>query len=855
MPEPGDLYKLLKSWEEVGTIPNGMAVVYAGNTNSLPYQTAQRLLSIAGTYDNAVRVGSTYPTAQQYLLSYGSTSQNTGGEYYDPGGQLSRLSGDTAPSQTSTSTDPNAAWANKISMQLQAAGMTFVANTDTTVTAVDQKGTVITYPVTSDGTIAFGKPITPLSEAEQLDNQYRQLQILKLMGDLQSGGGAGTGRVQFESESRLQNAQAAQIEAELAAIAAGTSRLQPFGQGFYDPLTGRMVDPSEIGLGRYNADTSRMGQATNQQLADFQTGPQFAEQQRQFDARLGLDSAAESRLNASAGANAAIGFGNLGVDRARFESEVLRNPADALYRLAAQRGGTSPTDRITMADILNAFRQQPSNISSAVQTRFAPTTGAAVAPRPIVPVPAPKPVVPVVGQPAPTGFTPTPGFNGPYDINGNPVPAGPPGGYTQYTAPNGGETNVGTVSSLTAPTDEGPDLSVFPGLTQADIDAAGGGIGGERDWQDTLAELQQQPGNAFSLARGGLVNDSRFIVGDQRSGKPTGHEEMVINPTNAPLAVVPNQALQGMSRFAGPRYDEGTLKAKPTGGFLNSLRETLESILPKQGYEVPGALSGERPGPEAIDALAKAGQDFLPAVGAPVFKGPQMSRFSMKNIPADWTPDDFRKFSQNIKMDNLNVTKKMYDNAVERASRLNKLAEAAEGDRGMRLSRLADTAFKRADELYQYEKELQEQILHNARQKSYQEVDFIEEGAPGQGLRQALGQEDVPGYAEGTGLFEGYNSSSLFPTQQFTQSGIIDMARQATSPGGASVLGGNMPSRFRIPGLQTPTPMQFNSLSSAEKENLRPRLAAEFDSTLEDLMFDIEQRYSTGPSRMAKFRG
>ena len=154
------------------------------------------------------------------------------------------------------------------------------------------------------------------------------------------------------------------------------------------------------------------------------------------------------------------------------------------------------------------------------------------------------------------------------------------------------------------------------------------------------------------------------------------------------------------------------------------------------------------------------------------------------------------------------------------------------------------------------------------------------------GYRERIQQllEDLPAYSGGTSRFKRYadgtystptafdrpppiidsgtstlptynDTHSLFPTGDVTQQQLIDMSRLGTGPGGTSVLSGQMPDRFRIPGLQTPTAMQFNSLSGAERENLRPRLAAEFNSTLEDLMFDIEQRYSTGPSRMAKFRG
>lgn len=57
-----------------------------------------------------------------------------------------------------------------------------------------------------------------------------------------------------------------------------------------------------------------------------------------------------------------------------------------------------------------------------------------------------------------------------------------------------------------------------------------------------------------ALAGGGMVRDPMFMVGDRPDGMPTGTEEVVLNPTGAPLAVVPNSGLRGPM----PRFAEGT---------------------------------------------------------------------------------------------------------------------------------------------------------------------------------------------------------------------------------------------------------------------------------------------------------
>jgi len=47
------------------------------------------------------------------------------------------------------------------------------------------------------------------------------------------------------------------------------------------------------------------------------------------------------------------------------------------------------------------------------------------------------------------------------------------------------------------------------------------------------------------MAEGGYTTSRAFIVGDSPSGKPTGYEEIVVNPTGAPLAVIPSKILYG----------------------------------------------------------------------------------------------------------------------------------------------------------------------------------------------------------------------------------------------------------------------------------------------------------------------
>jgi hypothetical protein len=68
------------------------------------------------------------------------------------------------------------------------------------------------------------------------------------------------------------------------------------------------------------------------------------------------------------------------------------------------------------------------------------------------------------------------------------------------------------------------------------------------------------------FANGGFTQEGKFITGDSKSGKPTGNEEMIVNPTNAPIMVIPNDQMQGeMGRL--PRYALGSVGVSdPYGG-------------------------------------------------------------------------------------------------------------------------------------------------------------------------------------------------------------------------------------------------------------------------------------------------
>ncbi len=71
----------------------------------------------------------------------------------------------------------------------------------------------------------------------------------------------------------------------------------------------------------------------------------------------------------------------------------------------------------------------------------------------------------------------------------------------------------------------------------------GGGEGRRTAWNRTP-----------KMAEGGYTTAPEFMVGDRKDGRPTGTEEIVRNPTGAPLQVMPNRGQLGIPRYATGTY-------------------------------------------------------------------------------------------------------------------------------------------------------------------------------------------------------------------------------------------------------------------------------------------------------------
>ena len=164
---------------------------------------------------------------------------------------------------------------------------------------------------------------------------------------------------------------------------------------------------------------------------------------------------------------------------------------------------------------------------------------------------------PLVSQlyPSPV-YTPQANQDDPFSQSGpNRTSLGLPS-YTEYDDPFG-EVNGGrgssqpTVSLNTGSSSYIPEnIADMPAFIQAAL--------GYTAPARTVFQPQADQDDPFSYAQGGHTNRPQFLVGDAPGGRLTPNTEMILNPTNAPIGVVPRDRLPAQSRLV-KGFNEGTI--------------------------------------------------------------------------------------------------------------------------------------------------------------------------------------------------------------------------------------------------------------------------------------------------------
>jgi hypothetical protein len=156
-------------------------------------------------------------------------------------------------------------------------------------------------------------------------------------------------------------------------------------------------------------------------------------------------------------------------------------------------------------------------------------------------------------------------------------------------------------------------------------------------------EPEVDPFEVAGAARGyDFINDSALVTGDQTRPGRTGHEEVIFNPTRAPLAIVPDQHMPGLERLPDgdwqlPGYAEGTEEYLTRQ--LQPDADTSYNSIIEQPSDTGGFISDgqEAEAPQLVDY----GDDNL-QFSLPDYQDPRLeaATWTARPVEEPYVPDD-----------------------------------------------------------------------------------------------------------------------------------------------------------------------------------------------------------------------
>ncbi len=222
----------------------------------------------------------------------------------------------------------------------------------------------------------------------------------------------------------------------------------------------------------------------------------------------------------------ALDVAKYGLDQARLNFDQRVSAADArlkeLSLLSSQRGpGNSIAYNYALRGMSAPAGQQvsPYSMSQSINMPYEGGVSPAQPTRPAIPVPP--------QQPTPTGGYPM----RPVEPEPARAPQTPTAALASAASPAGagGSTTPAPAASPSPAIQWQPQVEPDRGRTVASNNP-------------TIASLPTAQRQVLRMADGGMTDDRIVMVGDKQ-GQETGAEELVVNPTGAPMAVVPNEAL------------------------------------------------------------------------------------------------------------------------------------------------------------------------------------------------------------------------------------------------------------------------------------------------------------------------
>jgi hypothetical protein len=649
------------------------------------------------------------------------------------------------------------------------------------------------------------------------------------MGDFQDvmeasrAGGAGSGgsvRQEFESERALRDAQ---TQAILAELGLGNRELTE---------DGRQFDAS-FGENQFQFDTS------------------LGENQRQFDANFGLDA---GRL----GLDTARDIGRLNLDTNEQIMDILRNPADFLFRAFSTRGEESPFPQVTQGDLITRLRAE---MERALQLG-ADVSGAQPGPRQQRQL---QPAPPVSERSLSAGVNPQTGFfDNPQNasqisfndalhatgdplaadqaardafvdqfnpsLNGgatpalvhqflidenNPISTTPLGALTtQAQSDRNSNRNIPAVSAVPAAVARFQAGNISPaaptpvGVSRGPVSAAPVSQAARTAERLGFQSLQEAA-EVGLFENGGQTTDRRLVVGDSKTGK--ANEELVLNPTGAPLAIVPLKGVKG--RLKGkkkiPHFAEGTLSSQEfielfnsdpaaanelTGGSANTLSYLQNLINEEQAAPAPTTETTVSGGNAAGGTTTTTGDISTGTSGG---SGAYLGGGAVGTPSSPYTPPP---------------------PAIPAPS------PPAQGGGGPNPNINAQGGFARNP-------------IFGQGRLSQAGVTGVNQGFVGGGTDQAAPQNLGARLPSLQGLFE-----EIFNRGAVTQDDIRAFEEMSRPPAVRDVLGGGQPSRLKLP-FELFSPQQLASLSPGETQALNTSLVNQYDIPLEDAVFNQQERF------------